>query len=822
MSVAEMERRFYELKGKFDVGAISEEEFKRQVETLRFQDAQNRWWMIGAQSGKWYMYNGTRWIPGAPPSEQSTSTPPPPEMPAPVTPLPPFRSPTVEIKPATPQGSPVKVEPAPAPAPIRRAPRPSRLADVEPKRFGIPGRGLLLVGCAALLALMGVVAFVIALDNFVPSRPISSLVSAKPPASSSTTRTANAVNPPGDNAAMLLNAGDEFLRKSLFDAAVEQYRTAAQMAPSSPLPLIRWSRAEALRGNLQDAIVKAQQAAQRSPNDAEAQAQLARVMAWSGQWGGALPIAERAVQIDPKSANAHAYLAEIYLAVNRPAEAMAQAQMAVQLAPQSAEAHHASAWALTLTGQKDAATAEWRQTVALEPDLFFRHFEFAEVNRVYLNSAAEAVPEYVQAIGLYGAFTPLYSRLGRAFLSLNQPKSAQEQFQKAIALNPTDDEGYAYLGIAHGMAKDCLQAIPYLEQALRLNANNAIAANGLVSCRAGQVPALPPSAPPAVPLVLPTVAPSAAAPQPLVPPPILAPPGPPAINPTPAPVVPTPGTNTYPSGRIIFPLYNANANTVALFQASAADGGGRLLVADNASSASIRSDGALLLFANWAPGQRGIWVMQADGSNRYALTEGGEPVLPSLSPDGSAFVFGTRAGQGELATGPMRIMVGSTTRLNKDSDLRVLSEGQAPTWGPNNRIAYKPCGQGGCGLALMTPDGNAVATLAKFEDTTVPAWSPDGTKIVIGARTGGEAWNLFLIDVARGSALQLTNQLATDGPATFSPDGKSLAFLSSRGNRWGIWAMNADGSNLHKLFDLGGTPIRPGEAWWEQRIVWVK
>src|SRR5512142_2426931 len=88
MPVAEMERRFYELKGKLDVGALGEEDFKTEIEKLRFQDAQNRWWMIGAQSGNWYVYDGTRWVPGQPPDEPTELAPAPPEAPAAIQPVP--------------------------------------------------------------------------------------------------------------------------------------------------------------------------------------------------------------------------------------------------------------------------------------------------------------------------------------------------------------------------------------------------------------------------------------------------------------------------------------------------------------------------------------------------------------------------------------------------------------------------------------------------------------------------------------------------------------------------------------------------------------
>ncbi len=74
MTLAQMQARFFELKGKLAVGQIQEEEFKQDLERLRFQDGHGRWWMIGAQSGRWYYYDGARWLLGEPPE------PPPPAL----------------------------------------------------------------------------------------------------------------------------------------------------------------------------------------------------------------------------------------------------------------------------------------------------------------------------------------------------------------------------------------------------------------------------------------------------------------------------------------------------------------------------------------------------------------------------------------------------------------------------------------------------------------------------------------------------------------------------------------------------------------------
>ena len=67
MTLAQMQARFFELKGKLAVGQIAEQEFKQELERLRFQDPHGRWWMIGAQSGRWYYYDGARWLLGEPP-----------------------------------------------------------------------------------------------------------------------------------------------------------------------------------------------------------------------------------------------------------------------------------------------------------------------------------------------------------------------------------------------------------------------------------------------------------------------------------------------------------------------------------------------------------------------------------------------------------------------------------------------------------------------------------------------------------------------------------------------------------------------------------
>ena len=532
MIVDELERKFFELKGKLDVGVITEEQFKSEVEQLRFQDNQNRWWMLGAQSGKWYSYDGMRWIPGQPPRDIAPSTPTREPIAqessthvAPIVPTPTAAvQPTVEPSMVAPSTLPGQTEQVAPLKPIvlppqfenaertRNAPKIKTPASIKPVHLPrLPIPGWLFVVVAASVALVAVVIFWILIENIVPGKPISSfidnLTGAKPVAPLGSPTGVSPSSSAAKDAPTLIALGDQLVLQSQMEAAITQYQTAAQLAPSSALPLTRWSRALAFKGQMQDAVNKAQLAVQRAPNDAEANAQFCRALIWNGQVGDGIEICNKATKLDPQNVNALAFLGEAYLLAQRTVDAQAYAQTALQLAPQSVEAHRTQAWLLTVQGQKDTALAEWRQTVALEPNFYFRHYEYGEVLRVYYNNPVDAATEYKTAMTQYGAYVPAINRFGLALLATNKPQEAIPQFQRALTLDPGNVDNFTYLGIAFGQANQCSQATPYFEQALRLNPENAVAQKGLSDCKSGKPPTLAPTTPPTVPLSPPIIAP---------------------------------------------------------------------------------------------------------------------------------------------------------------------------------------------------------------------------------------------------------------------------------------------------------------------------
>lgn len=57
-----VEDEYFRLKGQFATGRLTREQFETALQALMFTDAQGRYWMIGADSGKWFVHDGTNWV----------------------------------------------------------------------------------------------------------------------------------------------------------------------------------------------------------------------------------------------------------------------------------------------------------------------------------------------------------------------------------------------------------------------------------------------------------------------------------------------------------------------------------------------------------------------------------------------------------------------------------------------------------------------------------------------------------------------------------------------------------------------------------------
>ena len=86
-----------------------------------------------------------------------------------------------------------------------------------------------------------------------------------------------------------------------------------------------------------------------------------------------------------------------------------------------------------------------------------------------------------------------------------------------------------------------------------------------------------------------------------------------------------------------------------------------------------------------------------------------------------------------------------------------------------------------------------------------PSLSPDGQSVVYASRVEG-TWDIYLQRMGEANAVNLTpDSTAVDFAPAFSPDGRRIAFHSSRKGS-GIFLIDSDGRNLTKLSDGGHNP----------------
>ena len=108
------------------------------------------------------------------------------------------------------------------------------------------------------------------------------------------------------------------------------------------------------------------------------------------------------------------------------------------------------------------------------------------------------------------------------------------------------------------------------------------------------------------------------------------------------------------------------------------------------------------------------------------------------------------------------------------------------------RVAFTTAARGGTRLQVMEGDGSGLRALgANLQVTGAPAWSPDGTSIVIAA-TQGQDTRLFKVPVDGMPATPLAADYSRD--AAWSPDGTFLVYNGADvGPTFPVKALSADG-----------------------------
>ena len=148
------------------------------------------------------------------------------------------------------------------------------------------------------------------------------------------------------------------------------------------------------------------------------------------------------------------------------------------------------------------------------------------------------------------------------------------------------------------------------------------------------------------------------------------------------------------------------------------------------------------------------------------------------------------------------------------SDPVRLSDGTSddslPAWSPDGtRIAYVSNRDGNRDIWVMNADGTHRENLTRTAaDEWTPAWSPDGASIAFASNRDGN-WELYVAKADGTSPQRITWSPAADYAPSWSPDGKRIAFVSERDGNPEVYVVNRDGSGLQRLTKDAATDLSP-------------
>ena len=232
---------------------------------------------------------------------------------------------------------------------------------------------------------------------------------------------------------------------------------------------------------------------------------------------------------------------------------------------------------------------------------------------------------------------------------------------------------------------------------------------------------------------------------------------------------------------------------------------------DGANQRRITVNRALNITPTWAPDGRSIaYTSYARGfptlfvsfiyeGRREEPTRGNtQNWLPAWSPDGTKIAFtSNRDGNPELYV------------MNRDgSGMRRLTNHPSidttPTWSPTGtQLGFTSDRSGGPAIYVMGADGLNVRRISTDANCDRATWSPAPfNELAFVCRTG-PGYDIKIFDFATSETRQITFGEGSNESPAFSPNGRHIAFTSTRAGRTQVFTVARDGKNVRQVTRQG-------------------
>jgi Tol biopolymer transport system component len=195
-----------------------------------------------------------------------------------------------------------------------------------------------------------------------------------------------------------------------------------------------------------------------------------------------------------------------------------------------------------------------------------------------------------------------------------------------------------------------------------------------------------------------------------------------------------------------------------------------------------------------------IVVQTIGAEDRTVVWDGG--LAPSYLPTGhliylqgnTLFGIAFDPGRHAVSGGPVPIVEGVRRSSNAFSDAAQYAVSATGTL-----VAIPGVGVAALEatvLALVERNGDVAALDVPPARYQSPRVSPDGTRLAVEVIDASEQGNIWIYDLAGGSAIRRLTQTGNNTRPIWTPDSLSVTFGSERDGGWGIYEQPADGSRL--------------------------
>jgi TolB protein len=206
-------------------------------------------------------------------------------------------------------------------------------------------------------------------------------------------------------------------------------------------------------------------------------------------------------------------------------------------------------------------------------------------------------------------------------------------------------------------------------------------------------------------------------------------------------------------------------------------------------------DARAIAYTSYRRGYPDIFIALLYQGLQETPTRGGtQNFLPVWSPDGNRIAFtSNRDGNPEIY---VMTRDGSNVRRITNSPAIDVT----PTWSPTGtQIAFTSDRGGTPQIYIVGADGLNLRRLTSESYADRPTWSPAPfNEIAFAARTG-PGFDIKVMDLATSQAKQITFGEGTNESPAYSPNGRHLAFTSTRAGRVQIFTIGRDGRGVKQI-----------------------